>query len=128
MSILDKAKELVMGSRQSDYGRPADNHTRTAILWNAYLDAKRVGSGTIVGIDRLGPEDVCFLIMLQKISREMNAPKEDNLVDIAGYALNIDLIRNPPPVVPPARMPGFLTDREDGETGEVAYKPFETHL
>jgi len=114
LSILDKAKELVLGSRQQDYGRPADNHTRTAILWNAYLDAKRVGAG----IQKLtfGPEDVCFMAILQKIARDINAPKEDNLVDIAGYALNVQLIREP--VVPPAHVPVFLTDREDDETHE----------
>lgn len=72
--ILGKAREVVEGQRQEDYGSPAQNHTRTADLWGAYL-----------GIP-LTPEDICMLNILQKVSRFRHSPKEDNLIDIAGYA------------------------------------------
>ena len=87
--IEQRARELVGGDRQEAYGHPSDNHTRTGILWNAYLDARKVGGKG----GPLGPQDVCWLNVLQKIAREINAEREDNLVDVIGYTLNVDLIR-----------------------------------
>lgn len=69
------------------YGKPEENHRRTALLWNAYMDAKGEW-------DELTPTDVCFFNILQKIARDMEAPKRDNLVDVIGYTINIDLMRN----------------------------------
>lgn len=58
------------------YGRPRDNHGRTAALWSAYL-----------GIE-ISARQVCFLNILQKISRDAHRRHFDNIVDIAGYAAN----------------------------------------
>lgn len=85
-SILLEAEGIVHGARQADYGHPRDNHARTAALWNAYITGKYNASSG------LNAEDVCFLMVLQKISRQMNAPKRDNLVDIAGYTANIEML------------------------------------
>lgn len=80
MSILEEASEAVHGKRQEDYGHPIDNHTRTARLWSVFLKQE------------ITPEQVCFLNILQKIARQMNRPTRDNLVDICGYAANIEMI------------------------------------
>jgi Domain of unknown function (DUF6378) len=37
-------------------------------------------------------EDVCWMMMLLKVSRQINLPTKDNLVDIVGYARNIEMI------------------------------------
>lgn len=87
MSFIDRAKELVHGDRQADYGHPLDNHTATAGLWRIAVRRKY---GVDVPFDA---EMVCHLNDLQKTSREMNAPHEDNLVDKIGYMENIDMIR-----------------------------------
>lgn len=77
-TVLDEAKRLSYGDRNHDYGTPADNHKRTAALWSDYL-----------GI-RLTARDVCAFNILQKLSRERYRPKRDNLVDVCGYADNMD--------------------------------------
>ena len=81
-SILDEAKEIVDGSRRNDYGTPKENHQRTADLWSTYLGVK------------ISAEQVCMLNILQKISRSMNKTTRDTLVDIAGYARNIELLND----------------------------------
>lgn len=80
-SILRRAAEVVSGDRQHHYGNPLDNHSRTAALFSAYLGFT------------ITPEQVCFLNILQKIARGMNTITTDTLVDIAGYAANIDMMR-----------------------------------
>jgi hypothetical protein len=81
IDILSEAARVVDGNRRNDYGTPLENHKRTAQLWSAYL-------GRV-----LLPEDVCMLNILQKISRGMNTITHDTLVDIAGYARNIQIIK-----------------------------------
>lgn len=81
MNVLEAANQIVDGNRRNDYGTPLENHGRTARLWSAYL-------GKV-----LLPEDVCMLNILQKISRGMNSITYDTLVDIAGYARNIQIIK-----------------------------------
>jgi len=57
--LLDRAKQLVAGQREQDYGTPEDNFQRIADLWNAYL-----GGGI-----RLLPADVAAMMGLLKIAR-----------------------------------------------------------
>ncbi len=84
-SVLDAAREAVLGSRQHDYGPPHENHERTANLWTIYL--RSVLRNKI----SLSARDVCMLNVLQKVSRDAHRPVRDNLVDIAGYAENANL-------------------------------------
>lgn len=35
--ILDKAKDIVNGQREQDYGSPEDNFNKIAMLWTVYL-------------------------------------------------------------------------------------------
>lgn len=87
-SILQEAQRIVDGARQNDYGHPLDNHGTTANMWNAFLSRKH-------GLEfKLDAEDVCMLNILQKISRQANRYTRDNLVDVAGYARNVEMVRN----------------------------------
>lgn len=73
--VLDKAKEIVTGARQTTYGTPEDSFTTIAGLWGSYL-----------GKD-LSPKDVAMLMVLLKVARSKgDAGYSDNYVDIAGYA------------------------------------------
>ena len=83
-SILEEAQEIIHGPRREDYGHPLDNHGRTAEDWSK-----------IWGI-ALTPEDVCFMNIVQKISRMKTTGKitRDGLVDIAGYAANVEMIQD----------------------------------
>ena len=74
MSILDDAKEIVHGSREEDYGDSLQNHRRIAAGWTE-----------IVGKE-ITPRQVAQMMIWLKISRDVNNPKRDNMLDIAGYA------------------------------------------
>lgn len=80
MTILEEAAEVVSGPRQSYYGHPKRNHGLTAELWSAYL-----------GVE-IDAEQVCYMNILQKISRSRCSTTRDTLVDIAGFARNIEII------------------------------------
>lgn len=85
-SILLEAQRIIHGDRNTDYGHPLDNHATTAELWNAYIAAKKGKP--------LTPEDVCYLNVLQKVSRSVTTGvyKRDTPVDVAGYAGNVEMI------------------------------------
>ena len=74
-SALQEAQRLVHGDRGAAYGHPIDDYTRTGRMW-----------GAILGIPDIDPRLCCLMMAAVKISRETNAPKRDNRVDLAGYA------------------------------------------
>ena len=73
-SILDEAKAIVDGSRQSDYGDPVESFDKIAKT-----------ASMIAGKD-LSPKECCAVLMAVKIVRESFNHKRDNLVDLCGYA------------------------------------------
>lgn len=76
-SILKEAEQLTHGDRAQSYGHPFDNYTRVAGLVNILLKDKLA--------TELTASDLALVMICVKLSREMNFPKRDNLVDIAGY-------------------------------------------
>ena len=79
-SILLEAHGLVHGDRQVAYGHPFHDFSRTAALWSAIL-------GHPVTAQQVG---LCMCAV--KISRQCNAPKRDNMVDLAGYAATVQMV------------------------------------
>lgn len=73
-SILDEAKAIVEGSRQSDYGDPVESFERIA------KTASMITGGNLT------PKECCAVLMAVKIVREGHRHKRDNLVDLCGYA------------------------------------------
>lgn len=78
--VLDEAKRITATDRNSSYGEPEDNFQRIADFWNVFLQDKLKSDAKITG------GDTAALMIMVKLAREMNAPTEDNKVDIAGYA------------------------------------------
>lgn len=74
-TILQEAQRLVHGDRGEDYGHPAEDLQRTGRIW-----------GAILGSEDVPAWKVALCMVGVKISREVNAPKRDNLADLAGYA------------------------------------------
>lgn len=73
--ILDKAKACVVGDREQDYGSPESNFGRIANLWTAFLNIT------------ITPVEVAAMLALLKIARIASGhAKEDNWIDLAGYA------------------------------------------
>lgn len=86
--VVELAVDAVV-ERSAGYGRPADNHACTAQMWSAYLSRR-------LGVDvALGARDVCWLNVLQKLSRDAHLPDDDNVIDTVGYAINVGLLDHP---------------------------------
>lgn len=100
-SIADEAIELVYGDRGADYGHPYHDYARTADTFNALTG------------NFLSPKDAVLLMMCVKMSREQNKHKRDNLVDLIGYAICYERVRQ-------HEEQGFCADCEsDTAIGEV---------
>ena len=81
-SIAQEAHRIVLGDRQEDYGHPIQDFTRTAALWAPILGCE------------VTAEQVALCMVQVKVSRLVNTPDHrDSIVDVAGYALTLDLIR-----------------------------------
>ena len=80
MNILQYADKLTSDDRRKDYAHPVHDFGRTAELWSTLLGVK-------VTARQVG---LCMIAL--KLSRQVNKPKLDNLVDIAGYARTVEMI------------------------------------
>lgn len=73
--ILTQANVIINGEREGQYGSPEDSFRKIAGMWSAYLGVP------------LQEHDVAAMMVLLKIARVAGgAYKEDNWIDIAGYA------------------------------------------
>lgn len=90
--ILDAACTCVNGNGEQDYGSPEDNFGVIAQLWTAYLN-HRINAlvempTPVEELPQLvESKDVAAMLVLLKVARISSGhAKEDNWVDIAGYA------------------------------------------
>lgn len=93
---LDAALKCVNGDREQDYGSPENNFRTIAEMWSAYLSAAPCMGDPETGIVGVVPEqkivvldpyDVAAMLSLLKIARIASGhAKEDNWIDLAGYA------------------------------------------
>lgn len=115
--ILLRADAIAGQGRSRDYGHPKANHDRIATMWNAWFHIKGFDS-------RVTAADVAWMMILLKIAREVNTPKDDNRIDAAGYIKCIDMIlsaesqnRNGLNWEPPAQSP-----QNEGDLTEAGWK------
>lgn len=73
MQILEEALEVVR-DRQGSYGHPRDHWAKTIGMINLHF-----------GTD-FDPKDWGTMMIFDKLARESNKSKRDNMVDVAGYA------------------------------------------
>lgn len=88
-SAVQEAHRLVHGDRMAAYGHPIEDYTRTGRIWGAIIDGwlrRQPGFETINPVPDLDPRIAALMMAGVKISREVNGPKHDNRVDLAGYA------------------------------------------
>ncbi len=83
-TILEEAQRIVYGDRQANYGHPMDDYTRTAAMVSGMLAHKLK--------EPLSAEDMALVMCQVKISRQVNKPKRDSMVDLAGYAACVQRI------------------------------------
>lgn len=88
-TICQEADRLVSHDRGNDYVHPLEDFSRTGSLWAPILsDWAKMTDGD----EPISPELVGLCMIALKISREINRPKRDNRVDIAGYAKCLEMI------------------------------------
>lgn len=74
-AVLDKAKAVINGERQNQYGNSEDSFGMIADFWSAYLGL------------HISAQDVAQMMVLLKIARQKaGRGKWDNFVDMCGYA------------------------------------------
>ena len=79
-NVLEQAHRIVTTKRQEDYGHPSLHFNKIAKVWS-----------NLKGIEFTASDVAKFMIVI-KLCREENKPKKDNRVDIAGYALTLDIV------------------------------------
>lgn len=92
-SVLLEAHKIINGDRQQSYGNPEDTHAVIADMWNGYLQGLARVYGDEFSFPYLTNVDVAHMMVLFKISRQINgAGKRDSVVDACGYmALSWDM-------------------------------------
>lgn len=82
--ILKTASDLISRERQTDYGPPTESFATIAKMWDAYLVSRSKENGMV---PILKPHDVaCMMILLKIVRTGLSPTKDDNWIDIAGYA------------------------------------------
>jgi hypothetical protein len=82
-------KQKINRARESAYGHPFDDFSRTAGMASA-LGFRFVDP--VHGLRPLGPQDIPILQILVKLSRQSNRHKDDNLDDIHGYTNTLEQV------------------------------------
>lgn len=82
--ILKEAKICVCGDREQDYGTPENNFATIGKLWSTYLGAAHPELN--MPDNSISSKDVAVMMALLKVARIATGNKEDNFVDLAGYA------------------------------------------
>lgn len=80
-SVLLEAEDIIHGDRRDSYGGAYESFTRIAKLWEP-----------ILGTD-VTPEQVALCLIQLKVARYANGQQRDSIVDIAGYAGCLDMVR-----------------------------------
>lgn len=84
--VLLDAHKIINGDRQQSYGNPEDTHAVIADMWNGYLQGLARVYGDEFSFPYLTNADVAHMMVLFKISRQINgAGKRDNATDGCGY-------------------------------------------
>jgi hypothetical protein len=79
-TVLETAATAVCGDRNDSYGPPMEDFKCQADMMSAYLTRTNGQPVTVT------PSDIAALMCLVKLARQAHAPKQDNWIDLAGYA------------------------------------------
>lgn len=88
-SPVDQAIRLVNQDRQKDYGSPLTDFSRSSGMLASLGYCFKDHNGNI---RELNATDIPIIQMCVKLSREVNKHKDDNIVDIIGYAKTLDMV------------------------------------
>jgi hypothetical protein len=84
--ILDSVK-AVLEERERNYDHPLPNFNRIAYYWDGYIrDRQKLCEQQGVTF-HITAKDIALLMILMKVAREQFQSKEDNWLDMIGYAM-----------------------------------------
>ncbi len=98
MTHADKSAELVLGSRNDDYGSPKPDFDGIALMWTGLLNTRLNAPLTAI--------DVGLMMTALKLRRHAHKAKDDNLIDAHGYLTCVEWIERgerPAPAIESAR-------------------------
>lgn len=81
LSYIEKAKKIIHGERNDDYGPMKEQFNKVAIMWSVILDKN------------ITAEQVCLCMTALKLTREAYKHKDDNCIDAIGYLEILGQIR-----------------------------------
>jgi len=86
---MDKIESMVKEEKTKEYGDAVQSMESCARFWN--LGLRRMGWSRETDLTAV---EACELMLLFKLSRNLGIVKQDNITDIQGYGLIMDLINN----------------------------------
>lgn len=85
-NILEEALRITTGDRNESYGHPIEDFTKITGMINAAFQHKLK--------EPLVAEDWPLIMQFVKISRQINSPARDNVVDGAGYWNTLAMVQD----------------------------------
>lgn len=73
--------QTTIDQRGHDYGTPKENLKRISTLWSMQLEFD------------ITEYDVAIMMVMLKLARDVNEPKDDNLLDAAAYLALADSVK-----------------------------------
>ena len=87
--VVDQAIKTVNGERQKDYGSPYDDFTRVSGALSSLGFCFREPNGNIRTLEA---KDIPIVMVMVKLSREVNHHKDENIIDGIGYFKCLDQV------------------------------------
>lgn len=82
IDILDHVRDLINGTKREEYGEIHASFGRIAELWGIILNRSITST------------EIALCMIAFKLAREVEKHKQDNIIDILGYAYCLALLNN----------------------------------
>ena len=88
-SVLLDAYNVVHEERDPEYGPASEDFESLGIIWGTLL-SRWLKKHDLPSMPNIPPRVVGNMMIALKINRDVHFPKRDNMIDVAGYAENVE--------------------------------------
>ena len=88
-SVLLDAYNVVHEERDPEYGPASEDFESLGVIWAALL-TRWLRKNGFSSIPSIPPRVGGNMMIALKINRDVHFPKRDNMIDVAGYAENVE--------------------------------------
>ena len=88
-SVLMDAYRIVHAERDPQYGPASEDFESLGVIWAALL-TRWLRKNGFRSIPSIPPRVVGNMMIALKLNRDVHFPKRDNMIDVAGYAENVE--------------------------------------